>query len=291
MTMHALFPAGDVGVDRPLSGATALVTGGAGAIGSSAALHMLRDGAAVVLMGRRRDALDQTRDRCVDEVPGAHVEVLSGNARDSADVRSAVSTAHAISGRLDIIVTTVGGGEFRPLLMHDAASFADEFDLNVVSAFLAIRHGVPLMGRGGAIVCVSSNASHNVTPWMSAYAVAKGALENLVRAAADEFGHLGIRVNAVRPGLTRTASSESKSADDRVIDAVLAEVPLNRIGRPEDIGAAIRYLAGPESSWVTGQSLAIDGGAELRKNPNIMEPLVTLYGRERIDAVLRGEAP
>jgi NAD(P)-dependent dehydrogenase (short-subunit alcohol dehydrogenase family) len=280
-----------VGVGGPLSGATALVTGGAGSIGSSAALHILRDGAAVLLMGRRRDALERARDHCLDQVPGARVEVLSGNARDSADVRSAVSSAYAMSGRLDIIVTTVGGGEFRPLLMHDAHTFADEFDLNVVSAFLAIRHGVPLMGRGAAIVCVSSNASHNVTPWMSAYAVAKGALENLVRAAADEFGHLGIRVNAVRPGLTRTASSESKSADDRVVGAVLAEVPLNRIGRPDDIGAAIRYLAGPESSWVTGQSFAIDGGAELRKNPNIMDPLVTLYGRERIEAVLRGEAP
>jgi NAD(P)-dependent dehydrogenase (short-subunit alcohol dehydrogenase family) len=280
-----------VGVDGPLAGATALITGGAGSIGSSAALHMLCDGAAVLLMGRRRDALEQTRDYCLDQVPDGQVEVLSGNARDSADVRSAVSSAYAISGRLDIIVTTVGGGEFRPLLMHDAESFAEEFDLNVISAFLAIRHGVPLMGRGGAIVCVSSNASHNVTPWMSAYAVAKGALENLVRAAADEFGHLGIRVNAVRPGLTRTAEGHSKSADDRVVDAVLAEVPLNRIGRPDDIGAAIRYLAGPESSWVTGQSLAIDGGAELRKNPNIMEPLVKLYGRERIDSVLRGEAP
>lgn len=280
-----------MGVEGPLSGATALVTGGAGAIGSSAAVHMLRDGAAVLLMGRRRDALERARDDFVNQVPGAHVEVLSGDARVSADVRRAMSSAYAISGRLDIIVATVGGGEFRPLLMHDADSFAEEFDLNVVSAFLAIRHGVPLMGRGGAIVCVSSNASHNVTPWMSAYSVAKGALENLVRASADEFGHLGIRVNAVRPGLTRTASGESKSADDRVVDAVLAEVPLNRIGRPDDIGAAIRYLAGPESSWVTGQSLAIDGGAELRKNPNIMEPLVTLYGRQRIDAVLRGEAP
>jgi NAD(P)-dependent dehydrogenase (short-subunit alcohol dehydrogenase family) len=216
---------------------------------------------------------------------------VSGNARDGADVRTAVSEAHAISGRLDIVVTTVGGGEFRPLLMHDADSFGDAFDLNVVSAFLAIRHAVPLMRRGGAIVCVSSNAAHNVTPWMSAYAVAKGALENLVRAAADEFGPLGIRVNAVRPGLTQTANSEAKSADDRIVDAVLAEVPLNRVGRPNDIGAAIRYLAGPESSWVTGQSLAIDGGAELRKNPNLIEPLVERYGRESVDAVLRGEAP
>ena len=94
-----------------------------------------------------------------------------------------------------------------------------------------------------------------------------------VRCAAEELGARKIRVNAARPGMTRNSSNDAMFANDRLIGKFLAEIPLGRTGEPDDIAGAVRYLAGPESSWVTGQSFAADGGHELRKNPDLSELL------------------
>src|SRR5438067_9946011 len=142
----------------PLAGMAALVTGGSGGIGSASGAALARDGAAVLLMGRRSEALAEARAQILAGLPDALVECHAGDALSEQEVRTAVDRAFALRGRLDIVVAAVGGGGFRPILMHDAESFRAEIEFNAVSAFLAVRHGAPRMTGGGSIVCISSTA-------------------------------------------------------------------------------------------------------------------------------------
>lgn len=279
--------------EAPLAGRTALVTGGSGGIGSACAEALARDGAAVLLTGRRPDALEQARTRILERVPGATLAVHAGDAGQKHDVVAAVESARALRDRLDIVVATVGGGAIRPLLMHDVDTFRADIELNVLTAFLAVRYSAPVLveSGGGSIVCISSDAAKLVFPWLPGYTTAKAGLEGFVRAAAEELARFGVRVNAVRPGLTRTESTRAVFADENVKRRFAEEKPLGRLGEPADVAAGVRYLAGPESSWVTGQSFAIEGGNELRKAPDMSELVEQIYGREAFAAVLAGRAP
>ncbi len=280
-------------MEGPLTGRTALITGGSGGIGRACAEALARDGAAVLLMGRRPEALEEARRALLERLPDATVGVHAGDALARRDVVAAVASARALRERLDIVVATVGGGAIRPLLMHDEETFRADLEINVLSAFLAVRHGAPAMAEsgGGSVVCISSDAAKLVFPWLPGYTTGKSALEGFVRAAAEELARLGIRVNAVRPGLTRTGATEAIFADEEVKRRFAAEKPLGRLGEPEDVAAGVRYLAGPESSWVTGQSFAIEGGNELRKAPDMSALVEAIHGREAFAAVLAGRAP
>jgi NAD(P)-dependent dehydrogenase (short-subunit alcohol dehydrogenase family) len=218
------------------------------------------------------------------------VETHAGDACEEADVRAALDKAHAMRGRLDILVPTVGGGSFKPLLMLTAADLKAELTLNIVSAFLVVRYGAPMM-NGGAIVCMSSTAATLPFAYLPAYHTSKGGLENFVRAAAEELGSAGIRVNAVRPGLTRSDATGPMFASPDILGRFIAEFPLGRAGEPDDIAQAVRFLAGPESSWVTGQSIAVDGGNEIRKNPDLSDMIALMLGQDTLDTLRRGKSP
>jgi NAD(P)-dependent dehydrogenase (short-subunit alcohol dehydrogenase family) len=277
---------------KALEGKAALVTGGAGGIGAASALALARDGAAVALMGRRREALEAARDALREKVPGASIEICVGDACRADDVQAALQRAWDLRGRLDIVVPTVGGGGFKPMLMHDAASFMAEIEFNIASAFLAVRHAAPLMApHGGSIVCISSGAARMNCRWLSAYCAAKAGLEAFVRGAAEELAEAGIRVNAVRPGLTRSGATGPMFDNEAVLGKFVAQMPLGRAGEPEDIANAVRYLAGPESGWVTGQSFGVDGGNELRGNPMLDDAIAAMYGHAALDDVLAGRIP
>lgn len=277
----------------PLAGKTAFVTGGSGGIGSACAEALARDGAAVLLMGRRAEALETTRQEILARCPGANVATHPGDARQEVPLRAALDAAWALQDRLDIVIPTVGGGEIRPILMHDADTFLEDLSLNIVSAFLAVRYAAPLLARsgGGTIVCISSDSAKLVFPWIPAYCTAKAGLEAFVRCAAEELSHQKIRVNAVRPGLTRADSTAALFAEPEIHRRFAEQKPLGRLGEPEDIAAGVRYLAGPESSWVTGQSFAIEGGNELRRAPDMGPMVEKIYGHEAFAAVLEGRAP
>jgi NAD(P)-dependent dehydrogenase (short-subunit alcohol dehydrogenase family) len=278
----------------PLAGRMALITGGSGGIGTACARAFIMDGASVTLMGRGLEALIATRRKLQPQLTaGATIELFAGDALDKDDVVAAVELASSIHGGLHICVAAVGGGSVRPLLMHDADSFRRELELNIMSTFLVVRYSVQAMveAGGGAIVCISSDAAKLVFPWLPAYTTAKCGLEGFVRAAAEELARFNIRVNAVRPGLTRTDATIELFDNPATYAAFAAEKPLGRLGEPEDIAAGVRYLAGPESSWVTGQSFAIEGGNELRKAADMTAMVEQIYGSEALEAVLQGRAP
>lgn len=277
-----------------LAGQAALITGGGGGIGSASALWLARDGAAVMLMGRTEATLAKARDAIREQVPGATVEYTVGDALRSDELTAALEAADALADRLAIAVSVVGGGTMKPLLMFDEVEALEEMRRNIVSAFLVIRNATPLMtrGGGGSIVCISSDAAKIPWPFLTLYNTTKSGVEGLVRGAALELAPLNIRVNAVRPGLVKTdTTKDGLFKNQPVIEQFLEQKPLGRTGVPDDIAAGVRYLAGPESAWVTGQSIGIEGGNELTRAPYLEALVRKRFGDEAIDAALAGRIP
>jgi NAD(P)-dependent dehydrogenase (short-subunit alcohol dehydrogenase family) len=163
---------------------------------------------------------------------------------------------------------------------------------NVRPQFLVLKYAGLAMVRsgGGSIVAISSTAAVMSSPYLSAYCAGKAAVDQMVRVAADELGELRVRVNAVRPGLTRTAATGGLF-EPPFFERFMAEQPLQHGGEAEDIARAVRFLAGPESSWITGQCLSVDGGHTIRKFPDLTDLARRIAGESVWNAVRRGEIP
>jgi NAD(P)-dependent dehydrogenase (short-subunit alcohol dehydrogenase family) len=277
--------------ERGLAGQTALVTGASSGIGAACARLLAEDGAAVLMMGRKEDALAAARAEILKDLPDARLEIYAADATDEAAVKDALARAHAIAGRLDILVPTVGGDDnYYPLLMDNLAHFTRVLEVNLVSAFLLIRHGAPLMQpHGGSIVCISTTTVVQQATGLTAYVAAKAGLERLVKAAALELGGAKIRVNSVRPGMTRSRATEFMYSTPGTEERYAAVTPLGRTGEPEDVARVVRFFAGPESAWVTGQNIAADGGQELGGlAPDFLDEA---YGKPLMDQIRAGKPP
>lgn len=275
-----------------LRGQAVLITGGGGGIGSASAQRLARDGAAVLLMGRTSSTLDTARQHIAAAVPDARVATFVGDALDDDALASAFATTAAMADRVTIAVAVVGGGMMKPLLAFEVDEFVEQLRRNTVSAFSLIRQATPHLtaAGGGSIVCISSVAGRLAYPFMTPYSAAKHAVEGLVRGAALELAHLRIRVNAVRAGLIRSDATGTHLRDNA--DVIVSDRPLARVGEPVDVAEAVRFLAGPESDWVTGQSIAVDGGTDLTKAPSYLEAVTRRrVGDAVMDAALRGSLP
>ena len=166
---------------------------------------------------------------------------------------------------------------------------------NITSAFLVIKHATPFMSEGGRRrdrLHLLRRREDPVAVPRAIYNTSKAGVEGLVRGAAAELAPLKIRINAVRPGLVKThPDQQGLFASEQAMEAFLAEKPLGRTGVPDDIGAAVRYLCGPEASWVTGQSLGVEGGAEMMKAPYLDFLVRARFGDAVIDTALAGRIP
>ena len=240
-----------------------LITGGAAGIGRAAALRFARDGARVVVTGRREAPLQAL----AAEQPGiGYVVADAGKAADAARTIATVIERH---GRLDVLVNNAGAGAILPLQEADADRIRDIFEVNVVGPSLLARAALPhLEASGGAIVNLSSTFGHKAGALLSHYGASKAAIEHLTRCWALELAPRGIRVNAVAAGPTETDFlAERMGLTPAQIQAVKAEetarIPLGRRGAPADVAEAIVALAGPMGGWITGQVLAVDGGLNI----------------------------
>lgn len=276
---------------KVLEGKFALVTGASSGMGMASARLLAEDGAAVTIMGRREDKLMAARYELRAAVPGARIEAFIGDAGDETQARAAIDAAHALGGRLDIIVSAVGRGTYKPVLLLEETDMLDEYRAEVLTAFFMIRHGAPRMTGGGSIVCVSSTAGGTPCTGLAPYAAAKAALEMFVRSAALELGQAQVRVNAVRPGFTRGEGTTFMFSDPEVLKTFTDFIPMGRGGESDDLARAIRFMAGPESGWVTGQIIAADGGQELLGFPDPNPLLDQIYGAEVMAKVRAGKAP
>jgi NAD(P)-dependent dehydrogenase (short-subunit alcohol dehydrogenase family) len=273
-----------------LDGKNALVTGGSNGMGMASAKLLAEDGATVTIMGRRAEKLMGARDELRAAVPGARIEAFVGDATDADSSREALDAAVALGGGLDIIVSAVGRGVYKPILMCDENDMIEEYRFSMLSAFFMIRYGVPRMKNGGAIVCVSSTAGTLPCAGLGPYAAAKAGLELFVKVAADEVAKAKVRINAVRPGFTRAEGTAAMFDDPELLKTFTDFIPMGRAGESEDLARAIRFLAGPESGWVTGQIFAADGGQELRGFPDPNYSLDLIYGKDTMDHIRAGEA-
>lgn len=275
--------------DRILTGKTAVVMGGSAGMGLATARLLAEDGASVLITGRRKDVLANARERLVSEIPGAHIETHAGDACDEAVVKATLRQAHKIAGRLDILVSTVGGADYyKPLLLMEAETFMNEYKLNLISNFLLVKHGVPLMKPGGSIVFLSTATVVQPMWGLSSYGAAKAGLERFVKSAALELGGAGIRVNSVRPGFTRTEATGLMFESGDLVERFAAGTPLGRTGEAEDVARVVRFMAGPESGWVTGENISADGGQNQGIVPDVLDEV---YGKEVMDQVRTGKVP
>jgi len=254
-----------------LAGMAALVTGGGSGIGLGAAKRLAVDGAHVTIAGRTETRLTEAVAEIASvAAPGASVHHAVCDVTVEADVRSAVEQAARTTGALDVLFACAGGSlHLGPVVDADVDTWKATLDLNVVGTFLSIKHAAAKMATadGGSIIAMSSIAGHSTHRLMSAYCVGKAGIEMLVKVAADELGGRNIRVNAVQPGLVATDLVGFITAGGKLLDDYLEQMPVSRVGTVDDIAAVVAFLAGPESTWVTGQMIGVDGGHQLRRGP------------------------
>jgi NAD(P)-dependent dehydrogenase (short-subunit alcohol dehydrogenase family) len=251
-----------------LSGLCALVTGAAQGIGRAIAARLARDGADVALFDLSGVSLDAT---CADVLAaGRRAWLLPGDVTHEADWARAIAAVIDAAGRLDILVNNAGiAGPLAPLVDYDVMAFDRVMAVNVRGVFLGMQHAARAMrdaGRGGAIVNIASVSGLSGSRNIIAYTASKHAVIGMTKNAALELAAHKIRVNAVCPAPTATemiAQLERTLAPDNpeaVRKRFHDSIPLGRYGEPGEIAAAVAYLAGPESAFITGAALTIDGG-------------------------------
>lgn len=252
----------------------ALITGGGSGIGLGAAHALVADGATVTIVGRTEATLQTAVSELGDAAAYAVADVT-----DESAIAAAVEQANARSP-LTMAVANAGRGGAGPLLSMDVDLWEQTMRVNLTGTFLTFKHagsaivanianGGPAARMGGALCAVSSIAGVRTHRFFGAYTAAKAAVNSLVENAADELGSLGVRVNAVAPGLVETDLSMALQSNDDINEDYRINMPLGRRGTVVDVANAIRFLCGPESSWITGVVLSVDGGHHLRRGPNI----------------------
>lgn len=280
-------------VDGKLEGMGVLVTGGGTGIGRACTEALAADGATVLICGRTGERL-QTAVEEIESGNGGSVHALIADVTDEGDVRRAVSAAVEIAGNLrGVVANAGGGGPLAPSHLQDIEAYEAVLRLNVVGTMLCVKHAVPAMieAGSGSFVGMSSLAGHITHPHFGAYPVAKAGIEQMMRNAADEFGAAGIRFNSVRPGFIATEVMELIPRSSEVYASYVRNTPLapssdSGVGEPADVAALVRFLIGPESRWITGTAIAVDGGQGLRSGPDFSSFLASME-----DEVLGGRLP
>ena len=250
---------------------------------------MVSDGAHVTICGRTEERLRSAVDLLQQAAgsataagsPGGSASYVVADVTVEEEVAAAVSVASAERGRLDILFANAGGAmHMGPMCDADLAQVRATIDLNLIGTFLCIKHGAPLMAAGvgtgvdggeapgGSIIGMSSGAGSFPHRYLWAYGSAKAGIDMLCQYAAEELGRTGVRVNTVQPGIIDDELMAPITAGGPLLDDYLAEMPISRLGTVEDIAAAVRFLAGPESSWISGENIAVDGGHHLRRGAN-----------------------
>src|SRR5262245_15373613 len=250
-----------------LAGQVALVTGGAHGIGRAIVEQLAANGAAVAIVDLDGEAAAQAAAEV--EGAGGRCVALAGDVTDAGRMGEVVEAVMRRLGRIEILVNNAGIGTFRRVPLHEypAEDWQRILDVDLTGVYVVSRAVIPQMieGGGGRIVNISSIAGLVPLRLQSAYVAAKAGVANLTRAMAAELGAHGIRVNAVAPGstLTRATQAVFYSPDGSWSDkaaSLIAHIPLGRPGSPEEIAAAVLFLAAPEASYVTGVVLPVDGG-------------------------------
>ncbi len=238
-----------------------LITGALTGIGRATAVAFAHEGARLVVSGRR----EEEGQALATELRGlgAEAEFVKADVRKDEDVRKLVDKTISRFGRLDVAVNNAGTeGQPGPLTEQTAETYAATFDSNVLGVVLSLKHELRAMypQKSGSIINVSSIVGHVGFPGASIYVASKHAVEGLTKSAALETAGTGVRVNAVAPGPIETPMLNRFVGSEENKKGFLQHIPLKRAGTPDEVAQAILYLASDKSSYVTGQSIGVDGG-------------------------------
>ncbi len=245
-------------------GQVAFVTGAASGNGRAIVGRLLRDGMSVAAVDLDHEALERTRAADWAEA-GERVLCLGGDVADAADVDRAFALTRERFGRLDLLVNNAGingGPEAKGLLETPVEAFDRVWGVNARGTFLCCRAALPAMLAQGAgvIVNIASVAGLVAFPGRSAYSISKGAVVQMTRSIAVDYGERGIRCNALCPGMIDTPMTHWRLSQPALRAEVLARIPQKEIGDAADVAAAVSFLAGPDARYFNGAALVMDGG-------------------------------
>ncbi|MGX7680230.1 SDR family NAD(P)-dependent oxidoreductase [Jatrophihabitans sp. DSM 45814] len=245
-----------------LSGLVAVVTGAGTGIGARTAHLLAEHGADVSLAGRKADRLEETATS-VREATGRAALVVPTDVREDDSVANLISTTADHYGQLDILINNAGGAYMFPLKDTPPDRWRNAVELNMTSAYLCAQAALPhlVKSRSPAIVNISSAAGVNGVKGGAAYSAAKAGLQMLTRVIAAEWGPKGVRCNAIAVGgVASEGALRSWARFGESAETMGQRVPLRRVGYPDDIANGVLFFVSPLSSWVSGQTISIDGG-------------------------------
>lgn len=243
-----------------LEGRVAIVTGGGSGIGAAMARRFGREGARVVVCGRRREPLEAVVAGLARE--GFEAQAVQADVAEEAQVVALVRDTVSRHGRLDVLVNNAYQMTVSAVDETDTAAWHANFRVTLDAAFFGMRAALPLMKarERGAVVNVSSTAGLAGQAGLAGYGAAKAALENLTRTAAVEAAPFGVRVNSLCPGVIGTEGTLAAFSEPAVRRAMERQIPFGRFGAPDEVAAAALFLASDDAAFVTGATLVVDGG-------------------------------
>jgi NAD(P)-dependent dehydrogenase (short-subunit alcohol dehydrogenase family) len=241
-------------MSKKLESKIALVTGGSAGIGLGAAKRFAAEGARVFITGRRRSELD----KAVAEI-GSNATAIQGDASKLADIDRIYATVKERAGHIDVLFLNAGFYEFGTLGEITEEHFDKTFNTNVRGLLFAVQKALPLLGEGSSVILTGSIASSIGIPSFSVYNATKAAVRSFARSWILDLKGRGIRVNVLSPGHTETPGLDVL-LDDEKRAGLVAKIPLDRMGTPDDLGRAAVFLASEDSAYITGIELTVDGG-------------------------------
>ena len=247
-------------MSRIMDGKIAVVTGGSTGIGLATARAFAQAGARVFITGRRQAELDAA----VADV-GASATGIRADSASLADLERVFATVKSEAGRVDALFANAGGGSFLPLGAITEEQYQDTFDRNVKGVIFTVQAALPLLGQGSSVIVTGSNTGIMGTPAFSVYSATKAAVRNLVRSWILDLKGRGIRVNTVSPGPIRTPGlvglvGQDAAAQQGLLDYLADQIPLGRVGDPEEVAKVVLFLASSDASFINGAEIFVDGG-------------------------------
>ncbi len=243
---------------KKLEGKVAVITGGSSGIGLATAKRFVEEGAHVVITGRREKELKGAASRII-------ITTVPGDVSRLEDLDRLYAIVKEKHGHIDVLFANAGAGTIAPLAVATEAHFDQTFDVNVKGLFFTVQKALPLFKDGGSIILNSSVSNVLGLPGFSTYAASKAAVRNFSRAWTLELKDRKIRVNTMSPGAIETPALETTTGltpeqAEQAVAQFASQIPMGRRGKPEEIAAAVTFLASDDSSYITGVDLAVDGG-------------------------------